>query len=93
MMTIDATGLSTYWGKQFRPPKMDRLVQQCINWKRPVEELTRLSLKGLSGAFLALCIGYVVAIFTFIIEMSSQALFFKTGLFSSKMITIAASAP
>ena len=72
-MTIDATGLSTYWGHQFRPLNMEKLIkQQCIDWKQPVSELTRLSLKGLSGGFLVLVVGYVLAILTFVLEFLAR---------------------
>ena len=67
-MKIDETGFYVYWRKKNRPPKMDKLVERCIKWKPTVTHLTRLSLKGLSGAFLVLAVGYVLSLGIFVLE-------------------------
>ena len=67
-MILDEIGLSPLWRMQFHPLKMDTLVQQCINWKPPVAKLTKLPLKSLSGAFLVLCVGYLISICTLLME-------------------------
>ena len=59
---MDSFGLIAYGNAKFFP-----IPDRCINWKPP-SGLTRLSFRGLSGAFVLLGVGFALAFSIFIIE-------------------------
>ena len=61
-MTLESVGLTTRWNLEFYPAP-----ERCLNWNPPLG-LTKLSLRGLSGAFLVLGVGYALAFAVFIME-------------------------
>lgn len=77
-MSLDSFGLITWWNKEFYPPP-----ERCLNWNPPVG-LPQLSLRGLSGAFLVLGVGYSLATITFIAEVLMQKKHLTTSNYGEK---------
>ena len=69
---MDAAGLLGKWerGKLIENavPCL-RKIQQETNDKKRKDDKKRLTLEGLSGAFLVLGVGYIISVFAFIIEI------------------------
>ena len=65
-MRLQSAGLIDYWQKRdYSAP------DRCLNWIPP-KTLSRLSLRGLSGAFVVLGAGYSLAVAAFILERFIQ---------------------
>ncbi len=66
-MRMSEAGLIPQWSKQNKPD-----VHQCIDKRkrhsRIIEDSVTVSLRGMSGAFLVLLVGYGLSIFVFIGE-------------------------
>lgn len=67
---MEEKGLIRYWDQWFR-----RIPAQCIEntrkviHKQPRVKNPRLSLKKLTGAFMIILVGYVLALFSFFVEV------------------------
>ena len=65
IMTLESVGLIAWWNKRNYPPP-----DRCLKWIPP-EKVSRLTLRGLSGSFLILGIGYALAFVVFILERAN----------------------
>ena len=71
IMRMEALGLTDIWWKQFSPDPtycLTFIEQQRLN-KKGRKNKTKLTLKGLSGAFIVLIAGYIMAMLVFILEL------------------------
>ena len=66
IMSLESIGLIAWWNKRNYPPP-----DRCLNWIPPAK-VSQLTLRGLSGAFLVLGVGYALAVSVFIIERLMQ---------------------
>ena len=69
---MDATGLLSKWEREKlieNAVPCLRKIQQETNDKKRKGDKKRLTLEGLSGAFLVLGVGYIISVFAFIIEI------------------------
>ena len=63
-MRLKEAGLIDYWTSQFIPK-----IDKCLNKKVKDDPRIRLSMGHLSGAFVILLVGYVLAVIAFIGEI------------------------